>query len=259
MVNKIGLREAEAAYLHAMKVWQGGISEAEAGHALVSDYGMNKASASDMLRNFAQLLKGEVYHLTLSLLVTEFYFDRILEEFGPEKLRNAIASTRAHIQYYESLPSGGARPGLNKLCDHYDDKLIAHEYNTPLLSSEKYRADFQELVNRAQQDTPDKRQRRLQGAGTKAKKITIRTLAFRRNADVVAERLYQANGVCDHCKGPAPFNRKNGTPYLEVHHPIPLADGGEDTLGNTMALCPNCHREAHFGEHFEKFKTNVAS
>ncbi|MFM5358466.1 HNH endonuclease [Aeromonas veronii] len=40
---------------------------------------------------------------------------------------------------------------------------------------------------------------------------------------------------------------KDGTPYLEVHHKEKLADGGEDTLENTIALCPNCHRKFHFG------------
>ncbi|MBC8673865.1 HNH endonuclease [Aeromonas hydrophila] len=49
-------------------------------------------------------------------------------------------------------------------------------------------------------------------------------------------------------KHKAPFNRvSDGTPYLEVHHIQPLANGGEDTIQNTMALCPNCHRKRHFG------------
>ncbi|SFB88291.1 HNH endonuclease [Marinospirillum celere] len=50
------------------------------------------------------------------------------------------------------------------------------------------------------------------------------------------------------CGTPAPFNRKSdGTPYLEVHHKTPLALGGEDTVENAIALCPNCHRKAHYG------------
>ena len=34
---------------------------------------------------------------------------------------------------------------------------------------------------------------------------------------------------------------------LEVHHTKPLAEGGEDTVNNAEALCPNCHKEAHYG------------
>ena len=57
-----------------------------------------------------------------------------------------------------------------------------------------------------------------------------------------------ANGVCEKCDSPAPFNRtKDGTPYLEVHHWKFLADGGKDIVENAGALCPNCHREAHYG------------
>ena len=64
----------------------------------------------------------------------------------------------------------------------------------------------------------------------------------------MAEVLVRARGVCDACKKSAPFvRRSDGTPYLEVHHKTLLADGGEDTVDNAMALCPNCHRQEHFG------------
>lgn len=53
-----------------------------------------------------------------------------------------------------------------------------------------------------------------------------------------------ANGICDLCSKPAPFETKSG-PYLESHHVIPLADGGDDCISNAVALCPNCHRKMH--------------
>ncbi len=28
---------------------------------------------------------------------------------------------------------------------------------------------------------------------------------------------------------------------------IPLSEGGEDTVENAMAVCPNCHMELHYG------------
>ncbi|WP_163591073.1 HNH endonuclease, partial [Klebsiella variicola] len=39
----------------------------------------------------------------------------------------------------------------------------------------------------------------------------------------------------------------DGTPFLEVHHIEWLSNGGEDSVENAIALCPNCHRQAHFG------------
>ena len=38
---------------------------------------------------------------------------------------------------------------------------------------------------------------------------------------------------------------KNDKPYLESHHIIWLSEGGSDTLDNTAALCPNCHKKMH--------------
>ena len=86
----------------------------------------------------------------------------------------------------------------------------------------------------------------------KAPKIPItrivKTTILIRNPDVVAEVLSKAKGVCGMCKSDAPFKRKKDqTPYLEVHHLRRLADGGEDTVANSIAACPNCHRKAHHG------------
>lgn len=83
-------------------------------------------------------------------------------------------------------------------------------------------------------------------AGTSVQIIDVRVSRFVRNPDVVAERLFLARGKCDRCKKKAPFLRlRDKTPYLEVHHVEPLANGGADTVGNTTALCPNCHAQTH--------------
>jgi predicted HNH restriction endonuclease len=44
------------------------------------------------------------------------------------------------------------------------------------------------------------------------------------------------------------FERDNGKNYVEVHHVIPLGEDGDDSLANAAALCPQCHREQHFGK-----------
>ena len=89
---------------------------------------------------------------------------------------------------------------------------------------------------------------RLAAAPKKPEKVQVVSTAFQRNPDVVAEVLFRAEGFCEACKNKAPFDRRSDqSPYLEVHHRIPLADGGDDTVANAIALCPNCHRKAHFG------------
>lgn len=54
-----------------------------------------------------------------------------------------------------------------------------------------------------------------------------------------------ADGKCQYCGEEAPFIDKQGEPYLETHHVIRLADGGEDAIDNVVAICPNCHRKVH--------------
>ena len=34
---------------------------------------------------------------------------------------------------------------------------------------------------------------------------------------------------------------------METHHIVPLSEGGSDGDDNVAALCPNHHREAHYG------------
>jgi 5-methylcytosine-specific restriction endonuclease McrA len=55
----------------------------------------------------------------------------------------------------------------------------------------------------------------------------------------------RAHGVCQLCDQPAPFVDRNGRPYLEAHHVIWLDEGGDDSIDNVVALCPNCHRKMH--------------
>ncbi len=48
------------------------------------------------------------------------------------------------------------------------------------------------------------------------------------------------------------FLKKDGTPYMEVHHLIPLKQQGKfenklDTKANLVPLCPLCHRRIHYG------------
>ena len=107
---------------------------------------------------------------------------------------------------------------------------------------------FRESVKQSLRD-PAARKSRLQTSPPIPKVSYSYQIVFQRNPDVVAEVLDRANGACECCCAPAPFNRaSDGTPYLEVHHVKFLANGGEDTVENAEALCPNCHRKKHHGE-----------
>ena len=90
-----------------------------------------------------------------------------------------------------------------------------------------------ELKNRASKSNPQSNEY----------KTTVKQ--YVRNEYVVEYAKRLANGKCQLCDQVAPFNDKKGMPYLETHHIVWLARGGEDTIYNTVALCPNCHKRMH--------------
>ena len=125
----------------------------------------------------------------------------------------------------------------------------SYVYALPLLS-------FEKNVAKSLTDSDEKRNNRLANAHKIPEKIQVISTDFRRNPDVVAAVIKRANGICELCNEAAPFLRANGSPYLEVHHWISLSRGGEDTLANAGALCPNCHKRAHFGQDKDFIESN---
>jgi 5-methylcytosine-specific restriction protein A len=69
--------------------------------------------------------------------------------------------------------------------------------------------------------------------------------------------LRRANGVCEACDTDALFRTGGGRPYLEPHHIRRLPDGGPDHPGRIAAVCPNCHRRAHYGEDKGEFNKQL--
>ena len=136
--------------------------------------------------------------------------------------------------------AGKERIPVQRSSDSFFDKI---EINLSKFDIEKaFQASVKESFSASQQI----RHERLANANDTPSRLQIRSTVFARNPDVVAEVLFQAKGICQGCGKPAPFMRRfDGTPYLEVHHKIPLALGGKDRVANAIALCPNCHRKEH--------------
>jgi len=119
---------------------------------------------------------------------------------------------------------------------------------TVICSHSELDKQFQKKVINSKNDSQEQRRKRLKKASQKPRVAMVLTAVFIRNPDVVAEVLLRAGGICESCKRPAPFFKKSSSePFLEVHHKKPLSKGGTDTVSNAIALCPNCHRKAHYG------------
>jgi 5-methylcytosine-specific restriction protein A len=98
----------------------------------------------------------------------------------------------------------------------------------------------------------------------KPKRRTQSADVFSRNPSVRQFVLIRANGKCQLCNAET-FLTDDEVVFLEVHHLVSLSNGGPDTVENAVAICPNCHRELHFGVHrtektenlLQKMKSNI--
>jgi 5-methylcytosine-specific restriction protein A len=134
------------------------------------------------------------------------------------------------------------------ILSHVVDKIRALRQITVLPSLLEVEQKFADEVAASLKLPSSERLKRLADAPKLPAKVKVTTEIFRRNQHVVAQVLTRAAGHCESCKFPAPFAKaSDGAPYLEVHHQEWLVHGGEDTVENAVALCPNCHRKAHYG------------
>lgn len=238
---QITMRQVEAACDVAGHVFDRKLTVEEGASALQVGHGLNVNSARDFINDYRHMLQGNVFQRAMSAPAIDYFLTRIAADRGASALAEAVKAVHKHITYYE---------GIRKAKLHAMRAVVTrHETQTgfPVRLAEQESA-FNASVKRALSDPPSKRQARLQAAAKVPLKVVAVTEIYLRNADVVAEVLHRASGICERCRSSAPFIRKkDGTPYLEVHHKKQLASGGEDTVENAIALCANCHRELHFG------------
>lgn len=186
------------------------------------------------------------------------HFVRIEPTQSPTKSRlrydklTVIVDSFASIDEFRIEASVGQLLEAHDLKDTQNESYLygfAREYlnRSRTFTLSVFESELEREVSKSRKSLPSDRQKRLQNAPRIPEQIMVTTTVFRRNADVIAEVLFRAGGACEKCQQPAPFMRRSdGSPYLEVHHKVPLSTCGEDTVANAIALCPNCHRAAHF-------------
>ena len=81
---------------------------------------------------------------------------------------------------------------------------------------------------------------------------------YRKRSKAVKDYVFaRANGVCELTGKPAPFERKDGTPYLEAHHTRRISDDGPDHPRWVGAISPDVHREIHFGKNGDRLNKRL--
>ena len=156
-----------------------------------------------------------------------------------------------YVQGYLPLRNvGAAKDRIIELINEYWNRAAEPEAPT---------ADPDELATRVESAAQKFEKGKLpQPSGSKAPaRTTSSSNQFVRDPNVIAWVCDEADGRCDACEEAAPFNRADGSPYLEVHHVRPLSEGGPDTPDNAMAGCPNCHRRLHHAEDRDSFRKTI--
>ena len=136
-----------------------------------------------------------------------------------------------------------------------EDGILRNVWVFPLKSVDNHEVIIDKEIIDSNFDKKEKKARRLsdgelegKAKESQSKKTSVRTTTsktYERNPYVTEFAKRRANGICQLCGEPAPFKNKLGEPYLETHHIVWLSNGGSDTIENTVALCPNCHRKMH--------------
>ena len=107
----------------------------------------------------------------------------------------------------------------------------------------KHRKEKEKLAEKLSLSNLQKRAEQNESEKVSSRKVISNV--FIRDAFVAEYAKRKANGVCQLCGQKAPFSNREGSPYLECHHIEWISEGGSDTIENTVALCPNCHRKMH--------------
>jgi 5-methylcytosine-specific restriction protein A len=87
----------------------------------------------------------------------------------------------------------------------------------------------------------------------KPEKIFGEKSLFKRNNEKAKKAIIISNFTCQIDKTHTSFSSKNGKPYMEAHHLIPLSaqdyfENSLDVDANIISICPNCHRKLHYGD-----------
>ncbi|MCK9338244.1 MAG: HNH endonuclease [Arcobacteraceae bacterium] len=183
-------------------------------------------------------------------------------------IKELFSSNMLTISYYGSQREGSDRTpeirmGLSDLINYFevdDEILFATDnvnifiYNLSKLESQSIDSDDSEEKLYSQINIYLLRQK-VQTLNTIPTQVQREINIYLRNNALRALVKARANYSCEmpDCDYIA-FEKENGEKYIEVHHLIPLSEGGEDSISNTVALCPTCHRKIHYSQNKGQLK-----
>jgi hypothetical protein len=122
----------------------------------------------------------------------------------------------------------------------------------------KYSIDLLELTKNTlfQSDAIEDLNSEPEGVSS-PEKIFRSSASYLRDPKIRSYVIKRAKGCCEYCGEKGFLMADDKSHYLEAHHIIALANEGKDTVENVIALCPQHHREAHFGANRAMLETEL--
>jgi 5-methylcytosine-specific restriction endonuclease McrA len=171
--------------------------------------------------------------------VREISGDINRKAFAGSEFRDAILHKSLHYQFREqdvrSISSALDRlrgKGNRKAWKWVRQQIPRHRLHQPLISADVPAVLSNDAIDDVGSDRPAR--------------VAYHGMRYARDAAIRDAVIRRANGKCELC-GKIGFLCRGGDRYLEAHHIIALANDGADKLTNVIALCPDEHRQAHFG------------
>lgn len=171
------------------------------------------------------------------------YYKKLAEKFNrTPKAFGRRMSNITHIMMLMDLPTvAGLAPLANvgKTQAPIIEKIISEKLGKTFIGVGLADAEMQSIIN-------SKKQPEKPLGNERPESVETTTKTYKRSGKVKGWVIRRANKHCELCGNRAPFDKEDGTPFLEVHHLTRLKDNGADTVINCAAICPNCHRKLHY-------------
>ena len=137
---KITNEMVQDVYLYATRIYSNEMTESEAINILKNKYSMKEGSAVPYIKAFQSMMNGEVYKRTINKYATEYYLNKIENNYGRDAFEKASYAVEQHKKYYNQCTKNSSKN--NQKLDVADDEIIDDSLdNYSIISEQKYQKD----------------------------------------------------------------------------------------------------------------------
>jgi 5-methylcytosine-specific restriction protein A len=212
-------------YQYAKKVYEKKVDKSVALTQIegeLTNLNFNKNSMLCYFDAFRHMMDGTEHTFGISTELREFFLEKILDEFGVERLETALAAYMKHIEYYEE--------------SHNTHRKIEREIHDKFLKISKNGDNCNtEMIPYLE--------------GGREQKLIF---SGKRSRAARQECIEKYGAVCAVCG--FDFEKQYGElgkGFIHVHHLVPLSSKTElesITADDLRPVCPNCHAMLHKGK-----------